>query len=83
MTTIAKYPKIRSVKPKPDRKLLVIFENGVQKVYDCNPLLQNEIFRPLEEEAVFRLAHADEHGYGIVWNDEIDLAESEVWINGM
>jgi hypothetical protein len=25
----------------------------------------------------------DKHGYGIVWNDELDLSESEFWINGL
>jgi len=25
---------------------------------------------------------ADKHGYGISWNDEIDLSESELWLNG-
>lgn len=76
------YPKIRRVEPKPAKTLLVEFDNGVSKVYDCKPLLKSEVFRPLENEALFRKAHADSHGYGVIWTDEIDLAESEVWING-
>ena len=76
------YPKIRQVKPQPGKVLLVEFVNGVNKVYDCKPLLNNEVFRPLENEALFRCAHADSHGYGVIWTDEIDLAESEIWING-
>ncbi len=51
-------------------------------MYDCSPLLQSSVFRPLQDEAIFRCAHADAHGYGVVWNDDIDLAESEIWING-
>ena len=80
MTTT--YPKITSVKPKPGKTLLVEFENGERKVYDCTPLLKSEAFRPLQDEAIFRCAHADSHGYGVIWNDDIDLAESEVWRNG-
>ena len=80
MTTT--YPKIRNVRPKPGKTLLVEFENGERKVYDCTPLLQSEAFRPLQDEAIFRCAHADSHGYGVIWNDDIDLAESEVWLNG-
>ncbi len=76
------YTKIRSVSPKPGKTLLVEFENGDRKVYDCTPLLQSEAFRPLQDEAIFRCAHADSHGYGVIWNDDIDLAESEVWLNG-
>jgi len=76
------YPKVRRVEPRPAKTLRVTFENGVQKEYDCTPLLQSEAFRPLQDDALFRCAHADTHGFGVVWNDEIDLAESEVWING-
>lgn len=82
MMTATTYPRIRSVKPRCGKTLLVTFENGDLKVYDCTPLLQMEAFRPLRDEAVFRCAHADSHGYGVIWNDDIDLAESEIWING-
>jgi hypothetical protein len=82
MTTATRHPRIQSVKPRSGKTLLVTFENGYQKVYDCTPLLQSEVFRPLQDEAIFRCAHADSHGYGVVWNDDIDLAESEIWING-
>ena len=82
MTTATAYPRIRSVKTRPGKTLLVTFENGDKKVYDCTPLLRADTFRPLQDEAIFRCAHADSHGYGVIWNDEIDLAESEIWING-
>ena len=82
MMSAITYPKIRQVKPKPGKTLLVEFVNGVRKAYDCKPLLKSEAFRPLEDEALFRRARADSHGYGVIWTDEIDLAESEVWING-
>ena len=76
------YPKIKQVMPRPGKLLLVEFTNGVSKIYDCKPLLKSQAFRPLEDDTLFRRAHADSHGYGVIWTDEIDLAESEVWING-
>ena len=82
MSTRTTYPRIRTVEPLADWKLHVEFENGTAKVYDCAPLLDDEAFRPLKNERVFRTVRADEHGYGVVWNDEIDLAESELWIHG-
>ena len=82
MSTAIVYPRIQSVDPMPGKTLLVRFENGVQKLYDCTPLIQTEMFRPLRDEGIFRCVHADPHGYGVIWNDEIDLAESELWING-
>ena len=80
--TVATFPRIKSVKAQPDKILLVEFDSGERKLYDCKPLLQSEPFLPLLDDAIFRCAHADAHGYGVVWTDEIDLAESEVWLNG-
>lgn len=82
MMSAVTYPRIRQVKPKPRKTLLVEFVNGVKKTYDCKPLLKDQAFRPLQDEALFRRARADSNGYGVIWSNEIDLAESEVWING-
>jgi hypothetical protein len=76
------YPKVTSVTPLEGKRLLVTFRNGATKVYDCAPLLADEPFRPLADEALFRAVKADPHGYGAVWNDDIDLAESELWEGG-
>ena len=45
-------PKIKSVKSLAEKKLLVKFSNGVEKIYDCNQLLQREMFQPLNNEAL-------------------------------
>ena len=82
MLEAKKHPKVRSVEVCSGKALRVMFDNGVEKEYDCKPLLQTEAFRPLQDEALFRCAHADAHGYGVVWNDDIDLAESEIWLHG-
>lgn len=42
-----------------------------------------KVFRVLEDEAFFRNVHADRLGYGVSWNDAVDLAESELWLKGM
>ena len=82
MTTQTAYPRVSSVEPFSGKRLLVTFSNGVRKVYDCTPLLAEAAFAPLKHDALFRCVHADPHGYGVAWNDDIDLAESELWING-
>ena len=76
------YPRITAVKPLADKRLLVDFDNGVTKIYDCTPLVEQEPFRPLADDSLFRSVKADPHGYGVVWTDELDLAESELWLNG-
>ncbi len=77
------YPKVRSVSPLPGKKLRVVFADGDVRVYDCNPLLDEHPFVPLRNEVLFRAVRADPHGYGIVWSDDIDLSESELWLNGV
>jgi hypothetical protein len=77
------YPLIDAVKPQADKRLLVRFRNGITKLYDCRRILKSPVFEPLRDnDALFRRARADKHGYGVIWNDELDLAESEVWLGG-
>ena len=83
MTTVTTYPKILTATARPGKTLLVTFDNGERRMYDCTNLLQSEVFHPLHDEALFRCAHADTHGYAVVWNDELDLAESEIYLNGV
>ncbi len=78
-----RYPKITDVKPQKDKKLLVTFNDGVKKIYDCTPLLKEDAFKPLSNDAFFKAVKTDEHGYGVIWSDEIDLSESELWLHGM
>ena len=77
-----KYPRIVAVEPLVNWRLLVTFNNGVSRIYDCAPLLENEPFHLLQDQALFRCAYADPHGYAVVWDDRVDLAESEIWIHG-
>lgn len=78
-----KYPKIKSVKPIESKRLLVTFINNIQKIYDCSSLLEIDVFKPLLNDVIFNSVKADKHGYGVIWNDDLDLSESEIWINGL
>lgn len=75
-------PRIRSVMPMLNWKLRVTFENHVQKIYDCAPLFKLDRFRLLKNEAFFRSLQVDAGGYGVSWNDDLDLSEYELWYNG-
>ena len=76
-------PKIRSVAPVSHLHLKVVFENGVEKEYDCTQLLSRPEFSPLKTPAFFRTVQVDPGGYGISWNDAIDLSEYELWHRGV
>ena len=76
-------PKILSVQALENKKLLVKFVNGVEKIYDCSPLLHIEMFQALKNEAFFKSVKVDSGGYGISWNDDADLSEYELWTNSV
>jgi len=76
-------PKIKSVIPLTERRLLVAFVNGIQKVYDCQKIMNLERFQLLKHEAFFKAVTVDPGGYGVSWDDERDLSEYELWNNGV
>lgn len=75
-------PRIVSVAVAGPLELLVTFDDGSKRGYDCRPLLQREGFDLLRTEAFFRAVRVDAGGYGVSWNDDIDLSEYELWTNG-
>ena len=75
-------PRIVAVQPKGQAGLLVRFENGVEKNYDCQSLLGHPQFRLLATPAFFRAVRVDPGGYGISWNDNMDLSGYELWVRG-
>lgn len=75
-------PRVWSVRPLPGKRLHVTFSTGEARVYERTPLLRDEAFRALEDEQLFRQVHPDPHGYAVIWNDQIELVESGLWING-
>ena len=77
-----KIPKIKAVQPIGEARLLVTFESGIKKIYDCSSLLFRPQFHLLESPAFFNAVHVDPGGYGISWSDDIDLSEYELWTNG-
>jgi hypothetical protein len=75
-------PKIREVHPNGHLKLDVVFENGIEKEYDCHPLLSRGAFRLLADPGFFNCVRRDTGGYGVSWNDDVDISEYELWHNG-
>lgn len=76
------YPKVASVEPLEGKRLRVEFRNGDKRIYDCTPLLKDKAFSALTQDSLFRTVRSDPHGYAVIWNDAIDLAESELWLHG-
>lgn len=79
-----KFHKVKDVSALADLKLSVQFTNGTTKIYDVAPLTRHfPVFKALEDdESLFRDVEVDQGGYGIIWNDDLDLSCDEVWENG-
>ncbi|MBE6471993.1 MAG: DUF2442 domain-containing protein [Coriobacteriaceae bacterium] len=77
------FHKVKGVAALPEHKLSVEFAEGVTKIYDAAPLMERiPVLKELEDEALFGSVQVDAGGYGIVWNDDIDLSCDELWDNG-
>ena len=78
------FHKIKSISALPEFKLSVQFSEGVTKIYDMNPLfVKMPIFAELKSNPTeFSGVYVDVGGFGIVWNDDLDLSCDELWENG-
>ena len=78
------FHKIKNVYPLPDYRLSVQFAEGCTKIYDVKPLFkQIPAFEELKDSHLFSDVTVDVGGYGIVWNDDLDLSCDELWKNGV
>ena len=78
------FHKIKNVSALPEYKLSIQFSQGVTKIYDVSPLFEKiPLFQDLKKDPLlFSCVTVDVGGYGIVWNDDIDISCDELWENG-
>jgi hypothetical protein len=76
-------PKIISAKVIGDRTLLIEFSDREFKQYDISNLLNKPMFAPLKNPSFFKNFRIESGGYGLVWNEDIDISEYELWKNGI
>ena len=78
------FHKIKSVSPLTDFMLSVQFSEGVTKLYDMKPLFKKlPVFAQLKDDPKeFSSVTVDVGGYGIIWNDDLDLSCDELWEHG-
>ena len=76
--------KVEEVKSQGNLMLWVRFTSGEIKYYDVKPLLTEiKAFKVLQDDSqLFENVHVASGGYGIIWNEDIDLSSDELWHNG-
>jgi len=75
-------PKIIAAKAINNHTLIIQFSNREIKQYDITPLLAKTPFQPLKNPAFLKSFHIEIGGHALVWNEDIDLSEYELWRNG-
>ena len=78
------FHKVKTVSALPDLQLSVQFAEGVTKIYDIKPLFKKwKNFGILKQKSdLFYNVIVDKGGYGIIWNDNLDLSCDELFENG-
>lgn len=76
--------RLLSVKPQKDRTLLLVFQNGVEKVFDVRQLYDEyPQTRILEtDDELFEQVHIIGTD-GVMWNDDLDLDAYGLWVDGV
>ena len=78
------FHKVKAVNALENYRLSVQFAEGITKIYNVSQLFDKwEAFRYLKDNSsLFSNVHVDVGGYGIVWNDELDISCDELYANG-
>ena len=76
--------KVKKIEPLDNFILYVTFENDVKKYYDLKLLFDKwQEFKILQNNIkLFFNVKVDNGGYGVSWNEELDLSCNELWENG-
>ena len=76
--------KIKRIDALSNMKLLVEFTNGITKIYDTKKLTETyDFFAPLTDPEIFGMACVDYNGSAVIWNEDMDVSEWELWTNGV
>ena len=78
------FHKVRTVYPLSDYRLMVGFEGGETKIYDVKQCFDRwPAFRSFQnKQSDFFKVGADPDGFGVIWNEELDLGCNELYNNG-
>ena len=75
---------IRSLSTTSSLELIAQFDDGTVKKYAVSQLFgKHAVFKTFETSPdLFAKAKIDAGGFGVVWNEDIDLSANEIWANG-
>lgn len=69
--------KLLDVKPLENYRLLLLYENGEQRIFDVSPYITGSWYGQLKNLSVFRTVHV--RGQTVEWADGQDIAPHELY----
>ena len=71
-------PRVKTVKPIKDFKLLLEFDNGELKIFDVKPYIHKGIFKALSDKNQFNSVRVVDGS--IQWNNETDFCPDTLYL---
>lgn len=76
-------PKLISVEPLENYRLLLSYQNGEKRIFNVKPYLSGSWYGKLKDEAYFKSVHIIDGGVGIEWSEGQDIAPHELYDNSV
>ena len=70
-------PRVTTVEPMDDYKILLGFNNGEQRIFDVKPSLKHDVYKPILDKDVFKLVKAVDGT--VEWPGEIDYCPDTLY----
>ena len=76
--------RIEGIYPMPDYVLGCKFSDGAILLYDLKPLFKTipAFAQLIKQPGLYHKVAVSVGGYGIIWNDDLDLSSEEIWEHG-
>lgn len=74
---------ITKIEPKEDLIIISTFADGEIVSFDVKTMFEKHpVFHALEDKELFNSVKIDGVGYGISWNDDLDLSSDGIYLRG-
>ena len=74
--------RVTTVYPLEGTKLIVWFQGGESRLFDCIKNLRRSEFAQIKKTSAFENAEVTAAGYAVSWNDEIDVTSKDLFEKG-
>ena len=74
-------PRIKEIKSTDDYKLVLLFTNNEQGIYDCSGLLEFGVFKELQDKNYFKQAKVVDGT--VAWPHEQDICPDTLYLDSV